>query len=179
MDYHCPVQLAALSHCPTRNLSHCCRYFETPAQFCTCTCSDNELPDSGVALFFTEAMYLRLHLKKCLPFLQHQLRLTEHSSCWGMKNQLDVTCYILFHLLCAQHVSDINISIFRSLRLCWWITTSVVLFSVRCVLELLLRLIFGGVRFSGWSSPQNEHHQIPTAAKAPTHNELRTRRRMW
>ena len=43
---------------------------------------------------------------------------------------------ILFHLLCAQHVSDINISIFRSLRLCWWITTSVVLFSVRCVLEL-------------------------------------------
>jgi len=35
---------------------------------------------------------------------------------------------ILFHLLCAQHVSDINVSIFRSLRLCWWITTSVVLF---------------------------------------------------
>ena len=43
---------------------------------------------------------------------------------------------ILFSLLCAQHVSDINISIFRNLRLCWWITTSVVLFSVRCVLEL-------------------------------------------
>ena len=40
---------------------------------------------------------------------------------------------ILFQLLCAQHVSDINISIFRSLRLCWWITTSVVLFSVCCV----------------------------------------------
>ena len=57
---------------------------------------------------------------------------------------------ILFHL-CAQHVSDINISIFGSLRLCWRITTSVVLFSVRCVLELLLRLVFGGVRFAGWS----------------------------
>ena len=56
---------------------------------------------------------------------------------------------ILFHLLCAQHVSDINISIIRSLRLCCWITTSVVLFSVRCVLELLLQLIFGGVRFAG------------------------------
>ena len=35
---------------------------------------------------------------------------------------------ILFHFLCAQHVSDINISIIRSLHLCWWITTSVVLF---------------------------------------------------
>jgi len=43
---------------------------------------------------------------------------------------------ILFHLLCAQHVSDINVSIIRSLLLCCWITTSVVLFSVRCVLEI-------------------------------------------
>ena len=137
---------------------------------------------------------------------------------------------ILFHLFSAQHVSDINISIISSLRLCWWITTSVVLFckdgcfsiivtlrcvvvclvwcvlspccscrcilidfdryllcfvtsvfvcvwyfslvvwylvpcwcnllcefeivhtSVRCVLELLLRLVFGGVRFAGWST---------------------------
>jgi len=56
---------------------------------------------------------------------------------------------ILFHLLCAQHVSDVNISIFRSMRLCWWITTSVILFSVRCVLEILLRLIFGGASFAG------------------------------
>ena len=43
---------------------------------------------------------------------------------------------ILYHFLCAQHVSDINISIFRSLRLCCWITTSVFLSSVRCVLEI-------------------------------------------
>jgi len=42
---------------------------------------------------------------------------------------------ILFHLICAQHVSDINISIIRSLRLCCWITTLVVWFLVRCVLE--------------------------------------------
>jgi len=34
---------------------------------------------------------------------------------------------ILFHFLCAQHVSDINISTCRSLRLCCWITTSVVM----------------------------------------------------
>jgi len=31
---------------------------------------------------------------------------------------------ILFHFLYTQHVSDINISIIRSLRLCCWITTS-------------------------------------------------------
>jgi len=43
---------------------------------------------------------------------------------------------ILFHFLCTQHVSDINISIIRSLRLCCWITRFVVLFSVRCVLVI-------------------------------------------
>jgi len=42
---------------------------------------------------------------------------------------------ILFHFLCAQHVSDINISITRRLWLFCWITTLVVLFLVRCVLE--------------------------------------------
>ena len=42
---------------------------------------------------------------------------------------------ILFHFLCAQHVSDINISIIRSLWLFCWITALVVLFLVWCVLE--------------------------------------------
>ena len=42
---------------------------------------------------------------------------------------------ILFHFLCAQHVSGINISIIRSLRLFCWITKLVVLVLVRCVLE--------------------------------------------
>ena len=32
---------------------------------------------------------------------------------------------ILFHFLCAQHVSDINISIIKSLQLLCWITTLV------------------------------------------------------
>jgi len=45
------------------------------------------------------------------------------------------TLAILFHFLCAQHASDINISIIKSLRLFCWITTLVVLFLVRCVLE--------------------------------------------
>jgi len=38
---------------------------------------------------------------------------------------------VLFHFLCAQHASDINISTTRSLRLFCWITTLVVLFLVR------------------------------------------------
>jgi len=42
---------------------------------------------------------------------------------------------ILFNFLYAQHISDINISIIRSLRLFCSITKLVVLFLVRCVLE--------------------------------------------
>ena len=42
---------------------------------------------------------------------------------------------ILFHFLCAQHVSKINMSLIRSLGLFCWITTLVVFFFVRCVLE--------------------------------------------
>ena len=83
---------------------------------------------------------------------------------------------ILFHLLCAQHVSDINMSIFRSLRLCWWITTSVVLFSVRCVLELLLRLVFGGVRSAGWSTTvlQPAERTPPNTSRNKSSNTQRT-----
>ena len=55
-----------------------------------------------------------------------------HCDSWRIKDQLA----ILFHFLCAQHVSDIKISIIRSLRLFCWITTLVVLFLVRCVLEI-------------------------------------------
>ena len=91
-------------------------------------------------------------LKICTPF--KNWRWYENSELTFMdvewKTYL-MSVVILFHLLCAQHVSDINISIFRSLWLCWWITISVVLFSVRCVLELLVRLVLGGVRFAGFS----------------------------
>ena len=70
---------------------------------------------------------------------------------------------ILFHFLCAQHVSDINISIIRSLRLCCWITTSVFLFSVRCVLQAEALL-----------QPAKRAPLKTSLTKSPTHNELRT-----
>ena len=43
---------------------------------------------------------------------------------------------ILFHFLCTQHDSDINISIISSLRLYCAITTLVILSLVHCVLEM-------------------------------------------
>jgi len=43
------------------------------------------------------------------------LQKPRHIICRRIKDQLDDTCYfILFHFLCTQHVSDINISTIRS-----------------------------------------------------------------
>ena len=71
---------------------------------------------------------------------------------------------ILFHFLCAQHVSGINISIIRSFRLCCCITTSVVLFLVRCVLELLCGWFWVVFVFQAsacnTSTTQTQPHQI-------------------
>ena len=61
---------------------------------------------------------------------------------------------ILFHFLCAQHVSDINISIIRNLRLCCWITTSVVLFSFRKIANDI-KLVFHSSTITMMHSPIN------------------------
>ena len=46
---------------------------------------------------------------------------------WRIRDQLDVPSYhVLFHFFYAQHVSDINTSFIRSLRLFYCITTLVV-----------------------------------------------------
>ena len=57
-----------------------------------------------------------------------------HCDSWRIKDQLDVTCYFISFLMCSTCFGH-NISIIRSLRLFCWITTLVILFLVRCVLE--------------------------------------------
>ena len=57
---------------------------------------------------------------------------------------------ILFRFLCAQNISDINISITRSLRLFRSITTLVVLFLVRSVLEFRCGWVGVGWSVAGW-----------------------------
>ena len=81
---------------------------------------------------------------------------------------------ILFHFLYSQHVSDINISIIRSLRLFCCITTLVVFILVRCVLEFRC----------GWvgvvSVLQAEAYNTDTTPTQPHRNSntLRTKNNM-
>ena len=61
---------------------------------------------------------------------------------WVKRDQLDATCFIIT-LFSAQHVSDVNTSILRSLRLIRWITSLVVSGSM-CV-GVTLQCAYGGV----------------------------------
>ena len=66
---------------------------------------------------------------------------------WIKRDQLDVTCFII-SLFNAQHVSDVNTSILKSLRLICWVISWVVLlwYELRCGLA--------GVVYpdAGWST---------------------------
>ena len=104
-----------------------------------------------------------------LIYVRNLDRYTSTCYTWRIRDQLDVTSYYaLFHSFYAQHVSDINTSIIRSLRLFYCITTLVVCscFDVcwscgvvglgwypcsrlRCV-GVLVWLGWGGIRVAGW-----------------------------
>ena len=74
------------------------------------------------------------------------------SPSWIKRDQLDATCFIIT-LSSAQHVSEVNTSTLRSLRLISWVTSWVVSGSM-CV-GVTLQCGYGGVvwyPYAGWSS---------------------------
>jgi len=74
---------------------------------------------------------------------------------------------ILFHLLCAQHVSYINISVIRSLRLFLLNYHIGRVFLIRCVMEIrcgwvgVVSVLHGEASFS----LQHGYHSNPTTPK--------------
>jgi len=72
---------------------------------------------------------------------------------------------ILFHFLCDQHVSEINISIIRSLRLFCWITYHIdrIVLGSMCV-GVSVWLGWRGIRVAGFSL-QHGYHSNPTTPK--------------
>jgi len=68
--------------------------------------------------------------------------IVHHLDSWVKRDQLDAT-YFIITLFSAQHVSDVNTSILRSLRLIRWVTSWVVSGSM-CV-GVTLQFGYGGV----------------------------------
>ena len=83
---------------------------------------------------------------------------TERYFCWLERYQLDVTCFIV-SLFTAQHVSDVNTSIIRSLRLIWWVISWVVLiwFDV-CWCYVVVWLGWCGIRMQASACIRIPHH---------------------
>ena len=82
--------------------------------------------------------------------------------CWVKRGQLDVTCFI--SLLNAHHVSDVNTSILRSLRLiCWVISWVVLLWFDVCWCYVVVWLGWCGIRTQAEAlvpQPAYGYHEI-------------------
>jgi len=103
---------------------------------------------------------------------------------WIKSDQLDVTCSII-SLFNAQHVSDVNTSILRSLRfICWVVSWVVLLWFDVCCCYVVVWLGWCGIcmqaeavvgvvwyLYAGWSSAsaciQIPHHTHRTRAIQP------------
>ena len=96
-----------------------------------------------------------------------------HLDSWVKRDQLDATCFII-SLLNAQHVSDVNTSILRSLRLMCWVIPRVTLiwFDV-CWCYVVVWLWWCGIRMQAealqclslhtdTTPPQPYHNVTPT-----------------
>ena len=72
---------------------------------------------------FTKTHYLYTYLNIAFTYVYWTVH---HLDSWIKRDQLDVTCFII-SLFNAQHVSDVNTPILRSLRLMCWVISWVVL----------------------------------------------------
>jgi len=82
--------------------------------------------------------------------------------CWIKIDQLDVTSFII-SLFNTQHVSNVNTSILRSLRLiCWVISWVVLLLFEVCSCYGMVRLGWCGILMQAEAPPQPNHTVTPT-----------------
>jgi hypothetical protein len=85
-------------------------------------------------------------------------------SSWIKRDQLDVTCFYI-SLFKSQHVSDVNSSILRSLRLiCWVISWVVLLWYDACWCYVVVWLGWCGIRFQA--------ETVHTTPAKPTKHQL-------
>ena len=110
----------------------------------------------------------------CTSFSCHQSYVywtVHHLDSWIKGDQLDVTCFII-SLFNAGHVSDVNTSILRSLRLICWVISWVVLvwFDV-CWCYVVVWLGWCGIRIQCFSLHTDTTPPQPNYNVTPTHIE--------
>jgi len=89
--------------------------------------------------FFPKYIYIYI-------YASYVFWIVHHLDNWIKRDQLDVTCFFI-SLFNAQHVSDVNASILRSLRLiCWVISWVVLLWFDACWCYVVVWLGWCGIR---------------------------------
>ena len=97
-----------------------------------------------------------------------------HLDSWIKRDQLDVTCFII-SLFTAQHVSDVNIYILRSLRLICWVTSWVVLLLYdACWCYVVVWLGWCGIRMQVVLQPASGYHTSPAKPQRNTNTQNNT-----
>jgi len=116
----------------------------------------------------------REHCKKWETiFVRYVYWTVHHLDSWVKRDQLDVTCFVI-SLFNAQHVSDVNTSILRSLRLmCWVISWVVLLWFDVCWCYVVVWLGWCGIRMQVEALVvlQPAYGDHTTTANTPNHIE--------
>jgi len=99
--------------------------------------------------------------------IKHCLELKNIFASWIKRDYLDVTCFFI-SLFNAQHVSDVNTSILRSLRIiCWVISWVVLLWYDVCWYYVVFWLGWCGIRMQASAKPQRKTNTHRTRAIQP------------
>ena len=99
---------------------------------------------------------LRMGVKSYVYWTVHRL------DSWIKRDQLDVTCFIISWFN-VQHVSDVNTSILRTLRLiCWVISWVVLLWFDVCWCYVVVWLWWCGIRMQAEACIRIPHHYSHT-----------------
>jgi hypothetical protein len=114
------------------------------------------------------------HKLKCNSYLQLRTpNLCDFEGCIK-RDQLDVTCFFI-SLFSAQHVSDINTSILRSLRVIYGVISwDVLLWYDACWCYVVVWMGWCGIRIQASACIRTPHHTTPAKPQRNT-NTHRTR----
>ena len=111
------------------------------------------------------------------------LCILDHASSWYLSKERPTWCHLLYYFLFnVQHVSDVNTSILRSLRLiCWVISWVVLLWFDVCWCYVMVWLWWCGIRMQAealkcfslhtdTTPPQPNHNVTPTHIEPEQYN---------
>jgi len=116
-----------------------------------------------------------MDFRKSLKYQSYVYWTVHNLDSWIKRDQLDVTFFI--SLFNAQHISDVNTSILRSLRLIYWVISWIVLLWFdACWCYIVVWLGWCGIRMQAENPPSSS--RVVPCARTDKHDEF-SRVKVW